>query len=564
MRKSPRAGSAADELDRLEEALRGTPTPPGDPISSAERAAALAEVAHLRRRLGEGLDAPLRVVLVGPTGCGKSKLLSSLAGVPASPSGVRRPFTEKPLLYVHLDREEAARRTLPPAVPFGLYAHEDPSWREAILIDTPDCDSVVDAHRRTSSEVERIGDLVILVADVHKYGDALVWDALRRLEARGGVWAIVLNKVVGPGPSDDLRARLSAEGIDAPLFEIAERRLAEGDLIPASDEGLAALAAFAADAIAPERRRVHLSSGIRRIAAGLRRSTCEIIIPRLTKARAAIDLARADATAVFAVARVDLPRRLEVSIDPAARRDLYRGLLARIERIDPFRYPRRLLSLPWRGAAEILRRAGLWPRGRGAGPAPELAEMSRRNREIVEEVLTHAAAQALERLRELGALIPIADAEKDAAAAGGRAAARYDALAEGFRDWVREQAIETAARLTVGHRVQFYLAQALLGGILLGVEIHTGGTLSVGEVVAGGIATPLIAKLAGIAISSDEARRFATRAREKHGELCEAIVDEEAKRIDDLLGNRAGALQVPGALARTAESLVEAVAEDLP
>jgi len=564
MRESPRAAPAADALDRLEKALRATPTPPADPLASSEHASALAEILLLRRRIEEGLDAPLRIALIGPTGCGKSKLLSSLAGVPASPSGYRRPFTEKPLLYVHLEREETARRTLPAGIEYGLYAHADPTWRDGILIDTPDCDSVVETHRRTSAEVERIADLIILVADVHKYGDAVVWEAIRRLAARGSAWAIVLNKQAGEAPSKDLRARLAAEAIETPVFEIPDRRLGDGDLLPATEAGLAALRSFAAEALAAPERRRHLASAMQRIARGLRLSACEILIPRLAAARDAIDLARREATAVFVTARHQLPRQLEVSIDPAARKDLYRGLLARIERIDPFRYPRRLLTLPWRGAAELLRRAGLWPRGRGSEPAPELAEASRRNREIVEEVLARAASQAVERLRDLGTLVPFSDLEQDAAAAGARAASRYDTLAEEFRDWVREQAIELAGRLTMGHRVQFYLAQVFFGGILLGVEIHTGGTLSIGEVVAGGLVTPLIAKLAGIAISSDEARRFAARAGERHREICEALVDEEAKRIDDILAARAGALRVPEGLARAAESLAGAIEESLP
>ena len=39
------------------------------------------------------LDAPLLVLLLGPTGAGKSSLLNALAGSAVSPSGVLRPTT---------------------------------------------------------------------------------------------------------------------------------------------------------------------------------------------------------------------------------------------------------------------------------------------------------------------------------------------------------------------------------------------------------------------------------------------------------------------------------------
>src|SRR5204863_430203 len=41
------------------------------------------------------IDAPLLVLIVGPTGAGKSSLLNALAGSAASPSGVIRPTTRE-------------------------------------------------------------------------------------------------------------------------------------------------------------------------------------------------------------------------------------------------------------------------------------------------------------------------------------------------------------------------------------------------------------------------------------------------------------------------------------
>src|SRR5439155_21758674 len=49
-------------------------------------------------RLAE-LDAPLLVLLLGPTGAGKSSLLNTIAGAEVSKAGVLRPTTKDAVLY---------------------------------------------------------------------------------------------------------------------------------------------------------------------------------------------------------------------------------------------------------------------------------------------------------------------------------------------------------------------------------------------------------------------------------------------------------------------------------
>src|SRR5215218_6184181 len=93
------------------------PVAAADLAAAAERLAALTRERerHLERRIPDeagrriqqlrdhlaghilprarSLDAPLLVLLLGPTGAGKSSLLNGLAGFRASPSGVIRPTT---------------------------------------------------------------------------------------------------------------------------------------------------------------------------------------------------------------------------------------------------------------------------------------------------------------------------------------------------------------------------------------------------------------------------------------------------------------------------------------
>src|SRR3954447_10025902 len=61
---------------------------------------------HIRVRAAS-LDAPLVVLLVGPTGAGKSTIFNTIAGRAASPTGVLRPTTRIAAVLVHPDDREA-------------------------------------------------------------------------------------------------------------------------------------------------------------------------------------------------------------------------------------------------------------------------------------------------------------------------------------------------------------------------------------------------------------------------------------------------------------------------
>src|SRR6188474_1266325 len=57
---------------------------------------------HIRVRAAS-LDTPLVVLLVGPTGAGKSTIFNTLARRAASPTGVLRPTTRVAIVLVHPD-----------------------------------------------------------------------------------------------------------------------------------------------------------------------------------------------------------------------------------------------------------------------------------------------------------------------------------------------------------------------------------------------------------------------------------------------------------------------------
>ena len=140
-----------------------------------EKALLQARLSELRERESR-LDDVLLVALVGGSGVGKSTLLNALAGDQIAATSEMRPCTSAPTVY-H-----------PPGMKFAL-AHLDNvnhvarSALETIaLIDTPDSDTIVKAHRNIVEQVLQECDLILLCADSEKYLDEATWSLLRPLK----------------------------------------------------------------------------------------------------------------------------------------------------------------------------------------------------------------------------------------------------------------------------------------------------------------------------------------------------------------------------------------------
>jgi hypothetical protein len=182
----------------------------------------VAAAAELRHRLDDRLargDGLTVAALAGGTGVGKSALLNALVGRPLAREGVRRPTTsvtlaaaadQAPPTTALLDwLEVPERHSLGDALPDGL-----------VLLDLPDHDSVVVAHRGTAVRLAERVDVVVWVLDPVKYARADAHEGpLAALTAHAEVLLFVLNRVdelAGAGEVAavvaDLEERLRAGG----------------------------------------------------------------------------------------------------------------------------------------------------------------------------------------------------------------------------------------------------------------------------------------------------------------------------------------------------------------
>ncbi|WP_375540820.1 GTPase [Streptomyces sp. TRM64462] len=212
-------GTLRERLDALRE-LMGLSATRLDTDTLTEAGRVLDEAAA-RQRLSSRHTV---VAIAGATGSGKSTLINALAGVPISETGLRRPTSGAPIACAWSDGAAGLLDRL--AIPGRLRRRPlaggsgDEALQGLVLIDLPDHDSAVTAHRRQVDRVLSLVDAVIWVVDPEKYADAALHERyLRPLAGHAEVTFVVLNQIDRlPGDAahqvlDDLRRLLDEDGM---------------------------------------------------------------------------------------------------------------------------------------------------------------------------------------------------------------------------------------------------------------------------------------------------------------------------------------------------------------
>ncbi|MGH3305345.1 MAG: GTPase, partial [Streptosporangiaceae bacterium] len=245
---------------------------PGVAEARAERVKLLSQIDdYLLPRLRQS-GAPILVALVGSTGAGKSTLMNTVVGKQVSATGIRRPTTNSPVLACHPDdmrwfAENVFLPTLPRVRQQGLampgrdgllvLAASEGMPQGVAILDTPDIDSVVQAHHDFAHQFLDASDLWLFVTTARRYADAAVWEMLKDARDRGAALAVALSRVPPPAAaelSDHFNAMLDANGLgDVHRFIVPETTVTDA-MLPA--DVVAPVRRWLADTARREDRRV--------------------------------------------------------------------------------------------------------------------------------------------------------------------------------------------------------------------------------------------------------------------------------------------------------------------
>ena len=203
------------------------------------------------------LESPLLVVLLGPTGAGKSTLMNTLARATVSRTGVLRPTTRAAVLLATDSDAAVLRRGALAGIDAGelVRAPATTASPGMAIVDAPDLDSVERANRVIADALVEAADLGIFVTSAVRYADKVPFDVVQRIAARGLPLLIVVNRM----PADASEQRVVLDDLRRVLKDTALRGIddARVQIVGVAEGRIDALGErLEADAAAPVLQRV--------------------------------------------------------------------------------------------------------------------------------------------------------------------------------------------------------------------------------------------------------------------------------------------------------------------
>ena len=555
-------------------------TPETALVALAERIAALASerapetviadgARHRMRQLGDhltshvlprarSLDAPLIVLMIGPTGAGKSSLVNGIAGRAVSRTGVLRPTTRELVAVVHPDDRDALAAEGAPLVALGgdrlRIVTNDQSPRGIAIVDSPDIDSIEHANRDLTDRLAEAADLGVFVTTATRYADRVPWEVLLRARDRGLPLVVVVNRMPADATDQagiilDVERLLAEFGVDATGLDAVSRGDASSDgargampgglPVLAIAEGAvdAAVEGLRSDVVAPLRERIDAlgadRDARRALAARALAGSLAGLAPLLERVA---DDAEHEAIEADALGRI-ATTTFEAALG-ALRDDLSRGAFLRAEALRQWQQfvgadeVTRLFST---GIGKVRGTISALIRGTPRAPVAEVRE------EALADIVALARSHAAEAARRTAAGWADEPATRDAIADDPGLwgpSRRFDERLTGrLEGWVGEIAEDVAAtggpkrRLAKGASIGVNAAGV---GVMLATFAHTGGITGaeVGVVAATGF---LNQKLLEALFGEAALVEMVERARRRLTDALAETLDEELARYRRLV-----------------------------
>src|SRR3989475_7927923 len=215
-----------------------------DAPGAKERARQLRD--HVRAYViprARALESPLLVVLLGPTGAGKSTLMNTLARATVSRTGVLRPTTREAVLLATDADAATLRKGALAGIDAGRIVRAPARTASAglAIVDAPDLDSVERANRVIADALVEAADLGIFVTSAIRYAEKSPSVVGRRSAGGGPPLLCVVTRM----PADESEQRVVLEDLRRVLKDTALRGIddarvqivgvAEGRLDPSGE-----------------------------------------------------------------------------------------------------------------------------------------------------------------------------------------------------------------------------------------------------------------------------------------------------------------------------------------
>ena len=484
------------------------------------------------------VELPLIVVLLGPTGAGKSTLMNTLARAPVSRTGVLRPTTREAVLLATDADAEALLRSALGGVPDGrlVRAPATAARPGLAIVDAPDLDSIERANRVVADALVEAADLGIFVTTATRYADKVPFDVLQRIAGRGLPLLIVVNRLPGEDVDrdvvlGDLRRVLAGtplRGLDDARIEVVA--IDEGELAPSGES-------FAPQASARVVERVdELAADRERRVALAKRALAGALAgldPLIASVAADVEREAAEADAVRAIARNAYDAELAALLE-----EMRGGTFLRTEVLrhwESYVKADQITRFFSRGLGRL--RGTIVTAIRGMPEAP----VGVMEREVSSDVVAATVSRATEAARRVANEWSSRPRSADRLArdpslwsASPDLAARLEPR---LKDWVASIATEVQARGAAKRDLAFGVSlgvNALAVAAMVGVFAHTAGVTGteIGIVAATGF---LNQKLLQAIFGEAAMREMIAGARERLEALLADELDRERRRYDELV-----------------------------
>ncbi len=510
----------------------------------------------------------LWVVFLGGTGTGKSTCFNALCGETVSATGVERPKTSGPIVYLHHRWVDALEKQFPFAlqrlarqVPDGaagcpvsglanhvqMVTHNRESLAHLALVDTPDLDSVAVRNREMAEDLYLFADAVVFVGSQEKYADQVPYQFLQRIRRDRKLCFLLLNKAEPQLSRLEILATLKDHdppAADNRLFLLPATSLDPARFLQQNPEFLAFTANFQ-DSLTP--------SAVPRLAQAERRRFSLAIASKLDQALAVLqEEARATEQwltlldGLVEKTNNQLLDRQQGQVDEESRRHLQGEVRKIFAKYDLLAKPRRLISQILLGPLRFL---GIIPEQRTDSYHVALQRLHQKiDLQPIQTAIEAFNRQVLENLSPADETAPLFTAMRkpgvqlDPAEIKKTVWDEQDQLAK----WLEQTFQNMAQGIPRTTQWGIYTTSIVWGVLLLALEVMVGGGISLAQAVLDSAVAPFLTKGAVELFAGSELQKLVRILAERYRQSLTAVVHEQRRRYAGLLDGPQRLIRDPG------------------